>query len=124
VPEGSMPFDHTSILKTIEQRWSVPALTARDAAAPDVGAVFTLAAARTDDPLAGIVVPISSGANPSAGQPSHLQKVYADLVARLPVPDALGGTHPDLPTLHSEDDYASYIEQRLAAWKAVRNTMR
>jgi len=124
VPEGSMPFDHTSILKTIEQRWSVPPLTARDAAAPDVGAVLTLAAVRTDDPLAGVVVPTSSGANPAANQPSHLQEVYAELVSRLPVPDALGSTHHAPPTLHSEDDYASYIEQRLAAWKASRNTMR
>ncbi|WP_158754112.1 alkaline phosphatase family protein [Dyella sp. S184] len=124
VPEGSMPFDHTSILKTIEQRWNVPALTARDAAAPDIGAVLTLAAARTDDPLAGIVVPTSSGANPAANQPSHLQQVYAELLSRLPVPDARGGTHHELPTLHSGDDYASYIEQRLAAWKAARNTMR
>ncbi len=37
VPDGSMPFDHTSILKTAELRWGVSALTKRDAAAPDVG---------------------------------------------------------------------------------------
>jgi phospholipase C len=37
VPAGSVPLDHTSILKTIEQRWSLPSLTARDAAAPGFG---------------------------------------------------------------------------------------
>jgi phospholipase C len=48
-PEGT-PLDHTSILATLEHRWSLPALTARDAAAPDVSAVLTLPTARTDDP--------------------------------------------------------------------------
>ena len=120
VADGTMPLDHTSILKTVERRWNVPSLTARDAAAPDVSAVLSLATARTDDPLSGIVVPTSKGTNPSAGQPSHLQEVYADLVSRLPVPDALGGTHHELPTLTTEAEYAHYIEQRLAAWKAIR----
>jgi phospholipase C len=46
-----MPLDHTSILKTIETRWNLPALTARDAAANDVGDVLTLTQPRTDDPL-------------------------------------------------------------------------
>ena len=122
VAAGAMPFDHTSILRTVEQRWNLPALTARDAAAPHVGAVLTLAAARTDDPLAGVAVPTSSGSNPAAGRPSHLQEVYAELVARLPVPDAQGGTHHESPALATDDDYARYIRQRLVAWKASRET--
>lgn len=120
VPEGSVPFDHTSILKTVELRWNVPALTARDAAAPDVSAVLSLTTARTDDPLAGVVVPTSSGTNPSANRPSHLQEVYADLVARLPVPDAQDGTHRPSPKLETGYDYDRYIQERLAAWKASR----
>ena len=36
------PIDHTSVLKTIEVRWGLPALTARDAAAPDLGGALTL----------------------------------------------------------------------------------
>jgi phospholipase C len=120
VPEGSVPFDHTSILKAVELRWNVPALTARDAAAPDVGAVLSLTTARMDDPLAGVVVPTSSGTNPSASRPSHLQEVYADLVARLPVPDAQDGTHRPSPKLETGYDYDRYIQERLAAWKASR----
>lgn len=120
VPDGSMPLDHTSILKTIEQRWNVPALTARDAAAPDVGAVLSLTTARTDDPLSGITVPVSSGTNPSANVPSHLQEVYADLVSRLPVPDAQDGTHRPTPKLETGYDYDRYIKERLTAWKASR----
>ncbi|WP_430388877.1 alkaline phosphatase family protein [Dyella sp. 20L07] len=120
VPMGTMPFDHTSILRTIEQRWNLPPLTARDAAAPDVSAALSLSVARTDDPLAGVTVPVSMGVNPASGQPSHLQRVYAELVARLPVAYAQGGTHHALPELRTEADYARYIEQRLAAWKAGR----
>jgi len=124
VPAGSMPLDHTSILKTIELRWNVPSLTARDAAAPDIGAVLTLSTPRTDDPLAGVVVPTSTGANPSANRPSHLQEVYADLVSRLPVPDEANGTHHLPPKLVTGDDYDRYVRERLAAWKASRQGRR
>jgi phospholipase C len=82
VPQGATPFDHTSILKTVETRWSLQPLTARDAAAVDVGGVLTLDTPRTDDPLAGVVVPTSGAVSPAAGRPSHLQEVYADLLAR------------------------------------------
>jgi phospholipase C len=82
VPAGSTPLDHTSVLKTIQQRWNVPSLTARDAAAPGFGDVLTLTAARTDDVLAGVTVPVSGAANPSAGQISHLQAIHDELVAR------------------------------------------
>src|ERR1700733_13612661 len=82
VPAGSTPLDHTSVLKTIQQRWNVPSLTARDAAAPGFGDVLTLTTPRTDDVLAGVTVPVSGAANPSAGQISHLQAVHDELVAR------------------------------------------
>ena len=122
VPSGSMPLDHTSVLKTIEQRWNLPALTARDAAAPSVGAVLTLKTPRTDDPLQGVTVPQAKGSNPSAQKPSHLQQVHAELVSRLPVPDAKGGAHHEMPVLHTNSDYHTYIKERVAAWKAARDT--
>jgi len=75
VPEGSMPLDHTSVLKTVEQRWNLPSLTARDAAAPGFGDVLTLTTPRTDDVLAGVVVPVSGSAGPSAGRLSHLEAI-------------------------------------------------
>jgi phospholipase C len=82
VAGGTTPLDHTSILKTIEQRWSLQPLTARDAAAPGFGDVVTLTVPRTDDVLAGVTVPVSGSAGPSAGQVSHLQAVHDDLYAR------------------------------------------
>ena len=82
VPQGATPFDHTSILKTVEARWNLQPLTARDAAAVDVGEALSLTVPRTDDPLAGVTVPSSGAVTPSAGRPTHLQQVYADLLAR------------------------------------------
>jgi phospholipase C len=119
---GKTPFDHTSILKTVETRWKLPALTARDKAAPDVGSIVTLATPRTDDPLEGVVVPVSKTASPhsDADPPSHLQEIHADLVAALPVPDAKGVTQHVMPALKTGADYASYIRTRTAEWKASR----
>ncbi|HEY6786600.1 MAG TPA: alkaline phosphatase family protein [Trebonia sp.] len=82
VPAGTVPLDHTSVLKTVEQRWSLPPLTARDAAAPGFGDVLTLAAPRTDDVLAGVTVPVAGSAGPSAGTLSHLEAIREQLVAR------------------------------------------
>jgi phospholipase C len=120
VAAGATPFDHTSILKTVETRWNLPPLTARDAAAPDLGAALTLAAPRTDDPLAGVAVPVASGQNPDEDQPSHLQQVHAELVSQLPVPDADGGEHHTMPPLKTSADYANYIRARTNAWLASK----
>jgi phospholipase C len=79
VPAGSVPLDHTSILKTVELRWDLAPLTARDAAAPDFSDVITLTTPRTDDVLAGVVVPVSGSLGPSAGQLSHLEAVREQL---------------------------------------------
>ena len=81
--DGSTPLDHTSVLKTVEQRWNLQPLTARDAAAPGFGDVITLAAPRTDDVLAGVTVPVSGSAGPSAGQLSHLEAIWLELYARI-----------------------------------------
>ena len=120
VPDGTMPLDHTSILKTVEMRWNLRPLTARDAAAPDVGDVLTLSEPRTDDPLAGVTVPTSNQAHPDADQPTHLQRVQADLVSQLPVTDEQGGTHHTPPPLNTCADYANYIRARTAKWKSQR----
>ncbi|QUQ65606.1 alkaline phosphatase family protein [Kutzneria sp. CA-103260] len=84
---GTVPLDHTSILATVEHRWSLPALTHRDAVAPDLGGVLTLTTPRTDDPLAGVSAP-SSTAIPHAlaTQPSHLQLIHEALLAEAGLP--------------------------------------
>jgi phospholipase C len=118
---GTVPLDHTSILKTVENRWGLSPLTARDAAAPDVGDALTLTQPRTDDPLAGVTVPTSAAPNPVAGTPSHIQQTYAQLVSALPVNDTQGQTHAAMPALTTEQDYHDYIASRSAAWTAARD---
>jgi len=104
VPAGTTPIDHTSILKTVQERWSLPSLTARDAAAPSLGGVLTLAAPRTDDALAGVTVPVSGDASPSAALPSHLQEVQADLISR----QYPAGQHPAADALAAQDSGTAY----------------
>jgi phospholipase C len=86
VPNGSPPLDHTALLKTLEQRWDLPSLTARDRDAPGIGAVLTRDQPRQDDPLADVIVPTSIGMNPARTETSHLDQVHADLVARGLIP--------------------------------------
>ncbi|TAM71100.1 MAG: phosphoesterase [Microbacteriaceae bacterium] len=82
-PAGTVPLDHTSVLATIERRWGLPALTRRDAAAPDVGGALTLATSRTDDPLSGVLAPTAPATPPAlAAQPAHLQQVHDALLAQ------------------------------------------
>jgi phospholipase C len=104
VPAGSTPIDHTSILKTVQQRWNLSSLTARDAAAPSLGAVLTLTTPRTDDALANVTVPVSSGTTPSAALPSHLQEVQADLISR----QYPAGRHPAADALAAQNSGSAY----------------
>ncbi|MBB5471006.1 phospholipase C [Paraburkholderia sp. Clong3] len=120
VPDGAMPLDHTSILKTAQSLWGMPALTARDAAAPDVSGVFTRTAPRTDDPLAGVTVPTSGTPYPGGDAPSHLQVIHAELVSQLPVADDYGHPHAPMPALKTSQDYTQYIRTRTEAWIAQR----
>lgn len=119
VPAGGVPLDHTSILATIEHRWSLPPLTARDATAPDLSAVLTLTTARTDDPLQDITAPTASTLPaPLATQPAHLQQVQAELTARLITEGHTDGQPP--PTLHTSADYDNYITRRIHIWETTR----
>jgi phospholipase C len=108
-PAGGPPLDHTSILKTVQQRWGLPALTRRDAAAPGFGDVLTLGTPRTDDVLAGVSVPAAAEPGPSAGLPSHLQEIHAELVSRqFPAGrSAIPGTAGPAPA--TETALANYI---------------
>jgi phospholipase C len=116
---GATPFDHTSILATVEKRFGLPALTKRDAAAPDFGGVLSLAKARTDDPLAGVTVP-TSGTPPKLGPgPNHLEQALADSAELLPVSDALkAGYHHEMPKFKSGKEAVAYATKRYAALDA------
>jgi phospholipase C len=117
-------IDHTSVPKTLQQRWpAIKPLTKRDAAAPGLGDVLTLAVARTDDPLTGITPPNAEGvAAPNASLPSKLQKMQASRVASLPVRNEQGTYDHDQPELKTAADASNYIRDRTAAWEM--NTVR
>ncbi|VAW59519.1 Acid phosphatase [hydrothermal vent metagenome] len=87
VPQGSMPLDHTSILKTLEKRFSLQPLSARDAAASDFSDVLSLSCPRDDNPLQGISAPVSKSSVAFDDAPDHLQAIYVDSMKNLPVED-------------------------------------
>ena len=103
----------------METRFGLPTLTARDAAAQGLDDALTLQAARTDDPLEGVVVPTSATPNPAEGQPTHLQEVQAELVSRLPLTPEQRLATPRLGALKTSADYDDYIRTRTHAWKGA-----
>ncbi|MFC6704894.1 alkaline phosphatase family protein [Flexivirga alba] len=106
VPADGTPLDHTSLLATVEKRWGITPLTKRDAAAPDVSAVLSLATPRTDDPLATVSAPTAPPTPAAlAAQPSHLQQVTAGLIA-----DEQHRPVDELAELATGDDYRRWIE--------------
>jgi phospholipase C len=116
---GSGPIDHTSVLSTIAARWGTEPLTNRDRNAATLGDVLTLATPRTDDPLSGVLPPVSSTAPPNASKPSKLDKIHAALVAALPVRNAHGHYPEDVapPAFASASDLSDFVRDRTAAWK-------
>lgn len=110
-----LPFDHTSLLKTVEKRFGLQPLTQRDAAALDLGGVFTLSSPRQDDPLKGVTAPTNPKASALGNPPSHLQGVQAEALAGLPrAKDKKGVPHRDhlAPAFKSGKEADAYIRKR------------
>lgn len=84
VPTSGTPLDHTSILKTIEERFDLPSLTKRDAAAPSFADVLSLSKPRDDNPLKHVEAPISKHQIDFDDEPDHLQLLYTDTMNHLP----------------------------------------
>jgi phospholipase C len=111
-------IDHTTVLKTLELRWDLKPLTARDKAAPDLGDVLTLDTPRTDDPLQGVAVPISGQLHPDFTKPSEIEKIHAAKVADLPIPDVHHGfDRHTTPDLSSSAVVSDFIQMRTAAFR-------
>lgn len=110
-------IDHTSVLKTIHERWGTGFLTARDQAAASLADALSLANARTDDPLAGVAVPAVTGHHPNAAEPSVIDRIQAARVAALPVRNEKGYYEQAAPVLTSTAELSNFIRDRSAAWK-------
>jgi phospholipase C len=109
-------IDHTSVLKTIHERWKTEPLTKRDQAAASLADVVTLDKARHDDPLKGVAVPVSNGHHPNSSTPSRLDKVHAARVAALPIRNEKGHYQEAAPPLNSSAEVSDFIRDRTAAW--------
>ncbi len=114
---GAGEIDHTSVLKTIGERWQLDPLTERDKAAPGLGDALTLIVPRTDDPLAGIAAPDSGETYPNLQQPSVLDLVHANRVSHLLVPNDYGSFDHMPPDWSTSAAVSDYIRSRTAAWK-------
>jgi phospholipase C len=121
VPAGSTPIDHTSVLKTIEVRWGLPALTARDAAAPDLGGALTLAIPRTDDPIAGVTAPSFRALTPAASEVSEMLQLHAEQISNLQVTKERLQEAPLLGNQHTAADLENYINARTNTWQQARD---
>jgi phospholipase C len=85
-PEGFTPFDHTSIIKTVQQCFKLPGfLTERDKAAPDFSGLLTLDAPRKRDDIPAVT---PQKWNPEAGT-AVLNDLHRVIGALL---EAIGGT--------------------------------
>jgi phospholipase C len=118
----AVPFDHTSILATVEKRFGVAPLTKRDAAAADVSGVLTLSTPRTDDPLAGVKPPVSKTSPKLSSAPNHLVMALAQTATSLPVPEAGGKAHNhDTPQFKTDQEALAYANKRFDDYAQSRS---
>ena len=110
-------IDHTSVLRTIHDRWDTEPLTARDKAAASLAGVITLDAPRQDDPLASVAVPVPVGNHPNSSTPSKIDMIQAARVAALPIRNEKGYYEEGKPDLTSTASVSDFIRDRSAAWR-------
>jgi phospholipase C len=115
------PFDHTSILATVEARFGVSSLTRRDAAAPQVGDVLSLDRPRTDDPLSGVAIPSSAVRPALPARPDKFQALLAEHAAALPVLESRAGHRTtQAPLFATGDGAVSYARERYRVYAQNR----
>lgn len=111
--------DHTAILALIENRFGLPALTARDewAAQNDLSSLFSLARPRTDTP--SVVTPAGDHATMNVAQTASLNGLQFDLVevaAALVEHDAaLNALRQRALTSKRQSDAVEYLDEVVRA---------
>lgn len=99
-PAGYTPYDHTSVIKTIQNCLGLSGeLTARSAAAPDFSGVLSLSEARTDSPDVHPLAWEPPGGGDGYGVNS-LHRLIATVIAR----------HTGQP-MPSDEDLLAYIQE-------------
>ncbi len=93
-PSGYVPFDHTSVIKTVQNCFGLKgSLTARDAAAPDLSCILTLDKPRTDKPA---VKPLACEAK-GQGKVNDLHRLAAEMLSDF--------TGKDMPSEEKMHDF-------------------
>ncbi len=106
---GDVPFDHTSILATLEEMFDLPALTARDKVAPHLLDVATLSEPRNDDPLKGVHAPISNSPIIIEDHASQIQQMHA--AALTDKHNRETGENLKTPSFKTQAEVNSYIDK-------------
>ncbi len=110
-PAGWTPFDHTSIIKTVQNCFGLQGnLTERDKAAPDFSCLLTREQPRTDQPR----VPRQKMPKTQQAKPSDLLRVCADILAEL-----TGQAPPSEEEMHDfvHEAYQAYFHKN---WPGTR----
>ena len=102
---GAVPFDHTSVIATLRKRWPElgPALTDRDAAAPDLDSVLALAQPDNLGPERVDALPYT---------PSPADVAFAQAMPLNGMQHALVNLAANLPNT-TESDFVSAVEAHL-----------
>jgi len=107
------PFDHTSILSTLEKRFDMQPLTERDAAAPDLEDVLTLNIPREDNPMNDVTPPLGPASDKCECKPTHLQQAHAEILSNISATNKKGeGYHNTMPDFATGKEIESYICKR------------
>jgi phospholipase C len=117
-PPGDVPFDHTSILKTLRTRFPLgPALTARDHDAPDIAGALTLSnptnlGPQRLDALPFVATPTEVATHQTKPLNSN-QKALVTLAARLPDTQVPASLKPPPAGAENNISAISYIKARI-----------
>ncbi|GGF08972.1 phosphoesterase [Aliidongia dinghuensis] len=128
---GTLPFDHSSIIKTLTNLWGLSGpLTGRDAAAPDLLGALSLAEPTNGGPetiTPPDLVPSAGEIAEAVQRPTNdLQKSLCALAAHLPptstpIPDYIADLEkqaiaPTAPACETVEAAGSYIEAQVKAF--------
>ena len=111
-------IDHTSVLKTIAERWGTAPLTASRPGRRLARRCAQPVEARDDDPLAGVATPSGNLHHLNAAVPSSMERRHAAKVAALPLRNSHGHYEEARPSLGTAGELADFIRDRTAAWVA------
>jgi phospholipase C len=118
-------IDHTSVLKTIQERFGTKTLTNRDQAAPSLAAVLARSDARTDDPLTGVSAPDPTATPPEVDTdiPSSIELVHATRLSEFEMPNEHGFHSLHEPDLSTAGKIHSYIQTKTDQWNQFIDKM-